>query len=116
LARHFGLEKPKEKPDLRDPWDVLFQQGVVDRDPDRDDIVPFWIFVTKNGANIDRHIPCLPLSRDVERLKDLKSTLVLYRMVFGQPRQEDLVEFLKRIMNQKDIAEVLSNFRVNLAP
>jgi len=116
LARHFGLEKAKEKPDLRDPWDVLFQQGVVNRDLDRDDIVPFWIFVTKNGANIDRHIPCLPLSRDVERLKDLKSTLVLYRMVFGQPRQEDLVEFLKRIMNQQDIAEVLSNFRVNLAP
>lgn len=116
VARHFGLGKLKENRNLKDPWDALFQQGVVDRDVDRDDIVPFWIFVTKNGANIDRHIPCLPLSRDVAHLKDLKSTLALYRMVFGQPRQEDLIEFLKRMIDQKDIAEVLSDFRINLAP
>ena len=116
VAKHFGLSKLKRNRSELDPWDFLFEQAVASRKKDKDDIVPFWIFETENGFKIDRHIPCMPLSRDIDRLKDLKSTLVTYRMVFGQPRQEDLVEFLKKYMDSEEIKKEMENFRIDLSP
>jgi hypothetical protein len=40
---------------------------------------------------VERRIPLLPFSKEVVKLKRLKQGLALYRMVFGQPRQEDLL-------------------------
>jgi len=116
LAKHFGLNKLKENTVDLDPWKFLFDQGVEFRLEERDDIWPFWVFETDGGAKIDRHVPCMPMSRDRERLRDLQSTLVLYRMVFGQPRQEDLVEFLKRFMDREEILKEMENFRIDLSP
>ena len=99
-----------------DPWKFLFDKEVELRGKQKDDIWPFWVFETDGGAKIDRHVPCMPMSRDRERLKDLQSTLVLYRMVFGQPRQEDLVEFLKRYMDQEEMQKEIENFRIDLSP
>jgi hypothetical protein len=45
----------------------------------------------------------LPLSRETQRLPALKEALAIYRLVFGQPRQEDLLELLKR---QSDIGSL----------
>ena len=64
------------------------------RDDNASDLIPFWIFPRAKGAAIERHVPALPLSRDAVRYSELRRSLVLYRMVFGQPRQEDLLEFL----------------------
>jgi hypothetical protein len=36
-----------------------------------------------------------PLSRDVPKVQQLKDALVMYRLAFGQPRQEDLLALLK---------------------
>jgi len=116
LAKHFGLKRLKENRTDLDPWKFLFDQGVACRLEGRDDICPFWVFETKDGVKIDRHVPCMPMSRDREKLKDLKSTLVLYRIVFGQPRQEDLVEFLKKYMDQEEIRREIYNFRIDLSP
>ena len=109
------MSKLKENKDKLDPWEFLFDQGIEIRDESKDDIWPFWIFDTKGGAKIDRHVPCLPMSRDSERLRDLKNTLVLYRMVFGQPRQEDLVEFLRKYLDEEAIEEI-KNIRIDLSP
>jgi hypothetical protein len=57
-------------------------------------MVPFWIF--DGPFNIERRLPMLPLSRESTRLDDLKQSLPLYRLTFGQPRQEELLGFLKR--------------------
>ena len=116
LAKHFGLKKLKENTTDLDPWKYLFDQGVKYRLAGRDDIWPFWVFETGGGAKIDRHIPCMPMSRDRERLKDLQRTLVLYRMAFGQPRQEDLVEFLKKYCPEGKISEFNKEFRIDLSP
>ena len=116
IAKHFGLKKLRENRYEMDPWAFLFKQAVIGRPKKKDDIVPFWVFETKNGYKIERHIPCLPLSRDIERLKELKDTLVAYRMVFGQPRQEDLVEFLKRFMGQEEMCKEIKNFQIDLSP
>jgi hypothetical protein len=45
-------------------------------------------------AKIERHVPALPYSREVERLHELCRSLAIYRMVFGQNRQEDLIQYL----------------------
>ena len=31
-------------------------------------IVPFWVYTTDHGASIERYVPLLPLSREVELL------------------------------------------------
>jgi len=36
----------------------------------------------------------LPFSREVEHLHKLRHSLAIYRMVFGQSRQEDLISYL----------------------
>ena len=42
------------------------------------------------------HLISYPLSRDGAKVVALKDDLALYRLAFGQPRQEDLLDFLKR--------------------
>jgi hypothetical protein len=59
----------------------------------------------------------LPLSREVPRLANLKRTLALYRLVFGQPRQEDLVEFLLSRGLEGEVADELArDLRIDLSP
>ena len=43
---------------------------------------------------MERHVPALPLSREARQLEALKRSLAVYRMVFGQPRQDDLMAYL----------------------
>jgi hypothetical protein len=62
--------------------------------------VPYWIFAPEGGARIERYVPALPLSRETERLSQLKRSLAAYRMVFGQPRQEDLMEYVQKMTGE----------------
>jgi hypothetical protein len=77
-----------------DPWEALFEAARQGRDAGASDLVPYWLFPLDGGAVIERHVPNLPLSRDIGRYAALKRALAVYRMVFGQPRQDELVEFL----------------------
>jgi len=61
---------------------------------DLGDFVPYWVFPGR--AKIERHLLPYPLSRDIPRLEQLKTDLVLYRLAFGQPRQEDMLTLLRR--------------------
>jgi hypothetical protein len=97
----------------RDPWTSLFDRAVTAVDVgDHDEIVPFWVY--DGPARIERHIPHLPLSRDAERYRRLQRSLGLYRMVLGQPRQEDLVELLAH--RGEDAAAIRAELRVDLRP
>ncbi|GAB3171882.1 helicase-like protein [Micromonospora palomenae] len=58
------------------------------------DFAPYWVF--PGPAKIERHVLPYPLSRDQAKLDRLKSDLVMYRLAFGQPRQEDLLNLLRR--------------------
>lgn len=75
-----------------DVWQSMFE--AASKASGKNQLVPYWIFPIKDGAVIERHVPALPLSRDVDRLEDLRQSLAVYRLVFGQSRQEDLVAFL----------------------
>ncbi|WP_328423962.1 helicase-related protein [Micromonospora sp. NBC_00389] len=61
------------------------------------DFAPYWVF--PGPAKIERHVLPYPLSRDQARLDRLKADLVVYRLAFGQPRQEDLLTLLRRQEN-----------------
>jgi hypothetical protein len=56
-----------------------------------------------------------PLSQDHDRYRRLKDDLVLYRLTFGQPRQEDMVELLRRRGVHLDRAK-LEQLRLDLRP
>ncbi|WP_231935285.1 C-terminal helicase domain-containing protein [Micromonospora viridifaciens] len=58
------------------------------------DFAPYWVF--PGPAKIERHVLPYPLSRDQARLDRLKADLAVYRLAFGQPRQEDLLNLLRR--------------------
>ncbi len=75
-----------------DAWETAFELGRTGRSVQENDLVPYWLF--PGDAKIERHVPALPFSREVERLYELRRTLAIYRMVFGQSRQEDLITYL----------------------
>lgn len=75
-----------------DPWSAMFDIAVEEREGD--ELVPFWIF-PRGPARIERHVPALPLSREEGLHESLKRSTAAYRLVFGQPRQDDLLSYLE---------------------
>jgi hypothetical protein len=95
IARAYGLPTLRADWDrYGDPWQRMFALANRDKEPGTSDLVPYWIFEHPRGARVERRVPLLPFSRDAARLDRLKIGLALYRLVFGQPRQEDLLAFL----------------------
>lgn len=74
-----------------DPWAAVFAAALADRPAEANDLIPFWVFAPEDGATIERYVPALPLSLESARYHRLKRTVGAYRMVLGQPRQEDLL-------------------------
>ena len=102
---------------LGDPWALLFKSAQNDaREAGHpDDLVPFWVF-PDGEHKIRRHTPVYPFSKDAERIDQLKEGLVMYRMVLGQPRQEDLVNFLQQRFEEGVDSEEFQKFRIDLSP
>jgi hypothetical protein len=98
-----------------DIWEALFNMAAERRLSTESEMVPYWVY-PQGSAKIERHVPLLPFSRDASELPRLKNSLAAYRLAFGQPRQEDLVEFLRRNHSEEDISELVKNFKIDLAP
>jgi hypothetical protein len=98
-----------------DPWDMAFALAKSHRDLSASDIVPCWVYPLVGGAAIERHVPMLPLSREIGCLEDLRRATALYRMAFGQPRQADLVATLSEL-SSTEVQEMRSAIAINLAP
>lgn len=101
--------------EVTDPWEALFRAGVEGRGAEDSDLVPYWVYSLDNGAKIERHVPAFPLSRDSERLEALRRSLAVYRMVFGQPRQEDLIAYLLRCLPESEVPAVARQLRIDLS-
>jgi hypothetical protein len=97
------------------PWPDLFEYAAKHSNH-TSEIVPYWVFPVEDGAYIERHAPTLPLSREAARLPALRGSLAVYRMVFGQPRQEDLLEHLKRTVPERELGRVSSELYIDLEP
>jgi hypothetical protein len=114
LAQAFGAPSPGANGP--DPWEALFSRAVHERAPGGNDLIPYWVFTIDGGSKIERYVLALPLSRDEARAAAVKQSLVLYRMVFGQPRQEDLIAYLLRSLPMEVIKAHIEQARIDLAP
>ena len=98
-----------------DPWNELFAMAVSKRPATDDEMVPYWVF-HQGPAKIERHVPVLPFSREVAALPRLRKSLAAYRLAFGQPRQEELIEFLGADRSDTDLLLLASRLRIDLSP
>ncbi|WP_166870836.1 helicase-related protein [Salinibacterium sp. ZJ450] len=76
-----------------DPWRAAFD-AADDAHPEFGDFSPFWVY--PGAARIERQLVSFPLSKDLRKIERLKEALSLYRLTLGQPRQEDMLEILRR--------------------
>ena len=103
-------------PGVADPWSAAFEAAAAEAEDDHavgGGLSPFWIY--PGNARIQRRIMMLPLSRDQERWNQLQDSLALYRLAFGQPRQEDMLAALQRrgIVSRP---EEIDDLRIDLRP
>ncbi len=80
------------------------------------DLVPFWHTEPVDGLSIQRFVPLYPFSRDRERYNELIRVLSFYRLTFGQPRQDELIEALHSIGIAEEMKEELYKLVINLSP
>jgi hypothetical protein len=80
------------------------------------DLVPYWVYTTEGGARIERYVPAMPLSRDAVKLEQMRRSLAAYRLVFGQPRQEDMLAYLGDRLSPERVAELTERLRIDLSP
>jgi hypothetical protein len=114
-----NVAKASRQHDLQgsgDLWERLFALAKKDRPSDVSDLVPYWIYEIPGGAKVERRVFNLPMSKDESRLRSLKSSLALYRMVFGQPRQDDLLEHLLRRFDEQRALQLVKRWRIDLTP
>lgn len=102
--------------DHKDPWQTMLNAATKERPKKENDLVPYWIYPIEDGARIQRHVPSLPLTKDRQKLEALCRSMAVYRLVFGQPRQEDLVKFLNRHVPEDKLHELVDRLKINLAP
>ncbi len=99
-----------------DAWTAMFDAAAADRPPGMRELWPYWLLPTTGGATIERHVPMFPLSREVSRYEELRRSLAAYRMVFGQPRQEDLLRYLLAEVPPDRLESAASKLRIDLTP
>ena len=98
---------------ITDPWGAVFDAAAADDAHDADGLSPFWIY--PGDARIQRRIMTLPLSRDQDRWDQLQESLALYRLAFGQPRQEDMLAALQRRGIASQPGQI-ADLRIDLRP
>ncbi len=113
LEKKGMLESLKKDPTI---WDSIFSLAEILYKDDKTDIKPFW-YLDEGESNIERFVPVHRYSKDAHRYEQLKITLALYRLTFGQPRQEELIEAMKTSgLDQEDIKQIRDSLLINLSP
>jgi hypothetical protein len=98
-----------------DRWSRWFTAAASTAGVDpRGGLTPYWLY--PGPSMIERHVPALPFSRESTTIVDLRRTLAVYRMVFGQPRQDDLVAYLQQHLAAADLVAVAEAGLIDLRP
>lgn len=93
LARQEAMHL-KEAPTQPDPWAQMFHLAHSNAKRPGD-LEPFWLL---DGTTcIERFSLNLPFSKEIALLGWLKRSVALYRLAFGQPRQDDLLAYLEKL-------------------
>ena len=95
-----------------DIWQKLFEIADADaRSSNQSDLVPYWI--AHGETRVSRTVPLLPYTRETTLYELLKRQLAAYRVVFGQPRQEELLSLL----DQSELSTTqLRDWAIDLSP
>ena len=80
----------------------------------RNELVPYWIY--EGPTKLERRVPILAFSREVTRLAWLNRSLTVYRMAFWQPRQDDLLAHLVRLLGEGADATAFEGLQIRLRP
>ncbi|TDE40850.1 helicase-related protein [Antarcticimicrobium sediminis] len=102
----------KNGPRIDDPWRAMFQTAHAEAKRPGD-IEPFWML--DGETRIERYALSLPFSREAALLDWLKRSVALYRLAFGQPRQDDLMSFLEGLDKRHGDID-LSALQISLRP
>jgi hypothetical protein len=94
-----------------DVWEEIFKRAKDDKEPGQPDLIPFWC-LPDGGVEIERYVPMYPYSKDRAVYDRLLKILSLYRVTLGQPRQEELLEYLLDGCGDENIEELF----INLSP
>jgi hypothetical protein len=111
VAKHAADAYRRPEPDV---WETVFALARASRPAWENDLVPYWLF--PGDAKIERHVPAVPFSREVDRLHGLRRSLAIYRMVFGQSRQEDLITYLLATLPEEEQTKIVAELQINLSP
>jgi hypothetical protein len=96
-----------------DPWKTMFDTARAQTDVSTD-LVPYWIY--EGPVTVERRVPMLPFSREIKRLEWLKCSLTVYRLAFGQPRQDDLLDYLQTQFESKMTPDDIVDLQICLEP
>lgn len=105
----------KELSNTNSPWHDLFDLAAKEKSNARFecDIVPNWhIEAGNSNAWIERKVPLFEFSQDIEKYELMKKALGKYRLAFGQPRQEELIEAIDDNLSEEEKEKLL----IDLAP
>jgi hypothetical protein len=94
------------------PWDRLYDLA-TDHQDELGDFSPGWVY--PGPHRVERHVAPFAFSTDLERYDRMKRDVALYRLTFGQPRQEDMLDVLRRRGIDAD-PDTLKALRIDLAP
>ena len=95
-----------------DIWRLMFELADrAARAAGDSELVPHWI--APGEHRVQRHVPQLPYTTEIEAFERLKRQLAAYRVVFGQPRQEEAVTLLDQ--SGLDVTK-LRDWAVDLSP
>lgn len=99
-------------------WKELFKHAEKEKEQAKFscDLVPFWHTETLNDIKIERFVPLYPFSSDKVKFSNLIKILTFYRLTFGQPRQEELIDALHEYGANDELIKKLDNLMINLSP
>lgn len=96
----------------RDPWTEAYALA-CDRQAEFGDFSPYWVY--PGPARIERRFSPFPVSSDMGAYERVKQDVALYRLTFGQQRQEEIVEMLRRRGVEADV-DLVERLKIDLAP
>jgi hypothetical protein len=114
-AKSHGLDLDPQR-DCEDYWEHLFSAIDHVSQNRTSDLMPYW-HIPSGTAQIERLVPMMPMSREEARLDEALKILSLYRLAFGQPRQEELLgNLVKRNFSEDEWGKIRNALVINLAP
>ena len=96
-----------------DIWSLIFcfAEKAAEGRGAKGGLEPYWI--APGSCRVIRRVPLLSYTKEVEALARLKRQLAAYRVVLGQPRQEELLTLLD---NAQVDTQQLDEWAVDLSP